>query len=158
MFETIRGTFNQGDSLIFPLESVRKQCVPNGVMAIAYSLTFPIHRSQSEHLNSILVTGSNLYAKISSTHDYLLSSYIPEHFSEFGAEFMINIEKELFGTFHNNTNICETDLIDALSSMFTQDSWTHELYALALQHLLLHMQHLFSQITITYLIHIAAIN
>ena len=38
---------------------------------------------------------------------------------------MINIEKEQFGTLHNNTNICGTDLIDALSSLFTQDSWTH---------------------------------
>ena len=38
---------------------------------------------------------------------------------------MINIEKELFGTLYNNTNICGTDLIYALSSMFTQDAWTH---------------------------------
>ena len=93
-------------------------------MAIAYSLTYLIHKWQSEHFDSILVTGNNLYAKIANTHDYLLPSDIPEHFSEFGAGFKINAEKELCGTLHNNTNICGTDLIDALSSMFTQDSWT----------------------------------
>ena len=51
-------------------------------MAIAYSLTFLIHRQQSEYLDCILVTGSNLHAKNASTHDYLLLSDIPEHFSE----------------------------------------------------------------------------
>ena len=105
----------------FPPESVGKKCVPNCVMAIAYSLTFPIHRWQSKNLESILVTGNNLYAKIASTHYYLLPSDIPEHFSEFGHDFMIIIEKELFGTLHNNTNTCGTDFIDDLSSMFTQD-------------------------------------
>ena len=73
----------------------------------------------------ILVTGNNLHAKIASTHDYLLPSDIPQHFSEFGADLMINIERELFGTLHSNTNICRTDLIHVSSSMFTQDSWTH---------------------------------
>ena len=38
---------------------------------------------------------------------------------------MINIEKELFDTLHNNTKLCATGLIDALYSMFTHDSWTH---------------------------------
>ena len=129
MFQIIRGTF-QGDPWIFPPESVGKHCVPNCVMAIAYSLTFPIHRWQSEHLDCILISGNNLHAKIASTHDYLLPSDIPEHFSEFGADFMINTEKELFGTWHNNTNIRGTDLIDALSSVFTQDSWTHGILCL----------------------------
>ena len=131
MFQTIRGTFHQGDPQIFPPESVGKQCVPNCVMAIAYSLTFPIQRWQLEHLDSILVTGNNLYAKIASTHDYLLPIYNPEHFSELGADFMINIEKEIFGTLHNNINICGTDLIDALFSVFTQDSWTHGILCLS---------------------------
>ena len=80
---------------LFPLKSVGKQCVPNCIMAVAYSLTFPIHRWQSEHLDSILVTGNNLYTKIASTHDYLLPSDIPEHFSKFRADFMINNEKDL---------------------------------------------------------------
>ena len=119
MFQTIRGTFHQGDLQIFPPESVGKQCVQNCVMAIAYSLIFPFHRWQSVHLDCILVTRNNLHAKIASTHDYLLSSDIPECLPEFGADFIINIEKELFRTLHNNINICGTVLIDTLSSMFT---------------------------------------
>ena len=69
MFQTIRGTFHQGDPLIFAPESVGKQCVLNCVMAIAYSLKLPIHRWQSEHLDFILVTRNNLYAKIAAIHD-----------------------------------------------------------------------------------------
>ena len=75
-------------------------------MTIVYSLTFPFHRLQSGHLDCILVTGNNLHVKIASTHDFLLPSDIPEHFSEFRADLMIHTEKELFGTLHNNINIC----------------------------------------------------
>ena len=99
-------------------------------MAIAYSLTSPIHRWQLEHLECILVTVNNLHAKSASAHDYLLPSDIPQHFSEFGADFMVNIEKELFGTLHNNTIIYGTDLVDALYAMFTKDSWTHGILCL----------------------------
>ena len=120
MFQTIRGTFHQGDSQIFLLNQLE-----NNVCQIVYSLTFPIHGWQSEHLDCILISGNNLHAKVASTHEYLLPRDMLQQVSEFGADFMINIEKELFGTLHNNTNICGTDLIDALSSMLTQDSWTH---------------------------------
>ena len=94
MFQTIRVTFHQGDPKIFPPESFGKQCVPNCVMATAYSLIFSIHRWQSENLDCILVTGNNLYKKIASTHDYLLPSDIPQHFSEFGADIMITLGKD----------------------------------------------------------------
>ena len=43
---------------------------------------------------------------------------------------MMNTEKELVGTLHNNKNICRTDLMDALCSMFTQASWTNGFFCL----------------------------
>ena len=125
MFQTIRGTFHQENPRIFPPEAVGKQCVPNCVMAIVYTLILPINKWHSEHLDSVLVTESDLYLKINSTQEYLLPTYILQVFPEFRSGFIIYTKKELFGTLDDTTDTCGTKLIDTLQSMVTSDSWMY---------------------------------
>ena len=130
MYATIRGTFHQGDIRVFPPESVGKQCVANCAMAITYTSVMPVNLWESEHLDSILVTGNKLYLTIDSNHDYLMINDIPDVVTEYGGHYKINKYKEMFGTLGENEIDVGTNLIDAIQLMVKNDIWTYGILCL----------------------------
>ena len=42
VLDSVMGTFHEGNIHVFPPETVRKQCVPNCVVATTYTMLVPI--------------------------------------------------------------------------------------------------------------------
>ena len=98
---TVQGSFHQGDPKQFQGKSVGKQCVTNSIMAIIYSNMLPMKYWEQKHLDEILRIGDRLYQRINCSHAYLLVSDIPNIITEFGEQYSITRNSELFGPIKN---------------------------------------------------------
>ena len=93
----VQGNFPHGDHREFQARSVGKQCVANSIIAIIYSTVLPLKNWEAKNLDSILRSGDRLYSRINSKHDYLLVNDIPDVITEFGEQYSIDKNGEMFG-------------------------------------------------------------
>ena len=59
--DTIRGSFHQGDSRYFSIDSIGRQCMANAVAAAVYATMLPVHLWTQPTLDRILIAGDSLY-------------------------------------------------------------------------------------------------
>ena len=120
---TVQGNFHQDDQKEFKSNSAGKQCVTNSIMAIIYSTVLPIKYWEPKHLDEILQIGDRLYRRINSPHYYLLVSDIPDVVTEFGEQYSVQINGEMFGGLLSNGIGQRLD--DAIRSMIQESKWTN---------------------------------
>ena len=124
---TVQENFHQGDQKEFKSNnSAGKQCVTNSIMAIIYSTVLPIKYWEPKHLDEILQIGDRLYRRINSPHYYLLISDIPDVVTEFGEQYSVQINGEMFeligGLLPNGIG---QRLDDVIRSMIQESKWTN---------------------------------
>lgn len=109
---TVRGSFNQGDSR-FSDASRGRQCVCNSLVAICILQTFDSTCSSSD-LDSILTVGDTLYKNVRKNvnTDFLEISQLPSSYKYEDTIYCINVTEDDF------IGICSTDLELALESSF----------------------------------------
>ena len=122
---TVQGSFHQGDPRKFQGKSVGKQCVTNSIMAIIYSNILPMKYWEQKHLDEILRIGDRLYQRINCPHDYLLVSDVPNVVTEFGEQYSITRNTELFGPIKNTLpGGIGQELDHSVKSMIKENKWT----------------------------------
>ena len=134
------GNFHQGDHKEFHAKSVGKQCVANSIIAIIYSTILPLKSWEAKNLDVILRSGDRLYSRINSQHGYLLISDIPDvsqHgyllisdipdvITEFGKQYSIDKQGEMFGMLTKGQfNGIGQELDIAVKSVIHDNKMTH---------------------------------
>ena len=95
---SVLGNLYQGDHREFQARSVGKQCVANSIIAIIYSTVLPLKNWEAKNLDAILRSGDRLYSRINSKqHDYLLMNDFPDVITEYGEQYSIGKNGEMFG-------------------------------------------------------------
>ena len=96
-------------------------------MAVIYSTVLPITYWEPKHLDEILQIGDRLYRRINSPHYYLLVSDIPDVVTEFGEQYSVQRNGEMFGPISSpQPNRIGQRLDDAIRSMIRESKWTNE--------------------------------
>ena len=86
----------------------------------------PIKYWEPKHLDEILQIGDGLYRSINSSHYYLLVSDIPDVVTEFGEQYSVQRNGEMFGLISRPLpNGIGQRLDDAIRSMIQESKWTN---------------------------------
>ena len=88
-FIRLRGTFHQGDTVRFGTNA-GKQCVANSFVAILGSKIKPIAQWDSQYLDSVLVSGNDLYTYIHGRNNLLMVEDLPDKIELYGNLFRID--------------------------------------------------------------------
>ena len=86
----------------------------------------PLKSWEAKNLDAVLRSGDRLYCRINSQHDYLLVNDIPDVITEFGEQFSISKNGEMFGMLiKGQFNGIGQELDVALKSMIQHNKLTH---------------------------------
>ena len=117
VLKVVKGSFHQGSTSVFGINSVGCQCVPNCIIAVIYTNIVPLQRWTTESLDNILHSGDYLYNTTTKKHDFLQVNEIEKNICAFHQKFILHIDEEFFGKIYHNTSDVGTKLEYSLSFM-----------------------------------------
>ena len=132
--DTFKGSFHQGDSRYFSIDSIGRQCMTNAVAGAVYATMLPVHFWTTATLDRILIAGDHLYLqRCDSQHNYLQMSDIENNEILFGDEYVLNRSDPMTGLVECHTNPSPPffSLSQAISRMENSQIWTYGILTIA---------------------------
>ena len=115
-----KGSFHQGNTNLFSVESAGKQCVTNSVIALVYHQQIPINAWNMEHLDDVLFNGNLLYLNIRKREDYLLISEIPDDIYLHEKHYKILPLPPVYGSLSETSSPLSTPLHIAIETLVAE--------------------------------------
>ena len=132
--DTIKGSFHQGDSRYFSIDSIGRQCMANAVAGAVYATMLPVHFWTAATLDRILIAGDHLYLqRCDSHHRYLQMSDIQNNETLFNDEYVLNRSNPMTGLVESNSNPSPPffTLQQAILTMENRQAWTYGVLTIA---------------------------
>ena len=132
--DTVKGSFHQGDSRYFSIDSIGRQCMANAVAGAVYATMLPVHFWTAATLDRILIAGGHLYLqRCESQHHYLQMSDIQNNETLFNDEYVLNHSNPMTGLVESNSNPSPPffTLQQAILTMENRQAWTYGVLTLA---------------------------
>ena len=119
----VKGSFHQGDTSVFSLNSGCHQCVPNCVIAGLYHNIVPVSRWTSEPLDHILWHGDKFYSSIKKTNNLLQVNDSGPQITAFQTTYNFYIGHEIFGKnkYNKKSSLKKSKLTYSILSDFLVD-------------------------------------